>query len=717
MRRAGTILAAILLAVSCSTTKLLPEGTYRLAQNKVVVHGEKSVPASDITPYLKQKANGTFIFGWNPLINVYNWSDGSGKGINGAFEKVGVAPVQFDPSLVDASTKNIINHLDYLGYYHSKVDAEVNTDKGRLAKVRYDVYPGKRYPIDRIVFDIPEGEFRDEFMRDTVNLSVKKGDFLSEKSLEQETTRSTAYMRNLGYYAFNKTNFFFEADTLGKSNILHYRVRGYSRNEPEAADVPIRKFTIGDVTISHSDEVPFREKVLRKFNTIRPGDVYSETLVNNAYNRFSALKVFSSVAIEMTPVDSSTVDCDIKLGGSGVMGFKINGEASINNAGLYGLSPQLSFFHKNIFHGGEWLNIGVTGNWQYKPRSDMRSTEFGVSASLSFPKLLGFDVAKIKGPNIPRTDVKLSYNYQNRPEYKRSIANFTYGYSGQFSDKLSYQLYPLQANLTKLYDVSADFLLVILQNPSLWDTFTDHIDLGVGGSIYHTTNADIVPKTSYRYSRFNFDLSGNVVSLFNRFLPTDEILEEKTIFGLPYNQYVKGELNLGQTFRFGRNNGHALAMRLDAGVGYAYGNSLSLPFEKRFYCGGASSMRGWQARMLGPGYDELMDYFIIPSQVGDIKLEADLEYRFKMFWKLEGALFAEAGNVWEWGMNPKDMLGSVAGDWGAGIRVNLDFILMRLDAGFKVHDPSRPEGQRWLSPAQWFRNDGFSIHFGVGYPF
>ncbi len=180
---------------------------------------------------------------------------------------------------------------------------------------------------------------------------------------------------------------------------------------------------------------------------------------------------------------------------------------------------------------------------------------------------------------------------------------------------------------------------------------------------------------------------------------------------------MKVALSLGKTFRFGGNDTQALALRLDGGIGRAYGNSVALPFEKQFYCGGASSMRGWQVRTLGPGFSEMDSFFIIPNQTGDIKIEADLEYRFKMFWKLEGALFAEAGNVWQHDALQELRLESLAADWGLGVRLNMDFILLRVDMGFKLYDPSREAGSRWAGPSKWLRDDGFAVHFGVGYPF
>ena len=719
MKRSLLLIISLLSLVSCSTTKLVPEGSYRLLSNKVVFEGEKLSP-NDVTPYIRQQAKKGLILGWSPGMSIYNWSNGSGQGINRVWETIGTPPVIFDPSQIEGSCTNIAKHLETLGYYGSKVTGEVGFS-GRLAKVKYHVTPGKRIPIDQIVYEVPGGTFGEHFRADSSNITVHVGDFLSEKALEAETVRGAGVFRNLGYYEFNKNFYTFEADTLSDVTTLYYRIR----EEP-------RVFHIGQVNISHPAGIPFRESLLRKFNVIQPGALYNEQIVNTTYARLAALKVFNSVSVEMSPADSVTVDCDIRLSGLDQLGFKINLEASTNASDLLGFSPKLNLYHKNLFHGGEWLDLGFTGNWQWVPKTQISSSELGVTASLSFPRLLGVSPRRMRGENIPRTEFKASFNYQNRPEYKRILTSFNFGYNGQIGREYFYQLYPLQVSTVKLYEVDETFLDRLLTYPYLWDTFEDQINAGVGAMLYHTTNSDVVPKTAYHYERLSLEASGNVISLFNPILPTYEgIMKQHLLFGLPYKQYVRAELNLGRVFRFGWGDRQSLALHMVAGVGLAYGNSVSLPFEKQFYCGGANGMRGWQARTLGPGFAPLSDYFKIPSQTGDLKFEADIEYRFPSFWKLEWAVFAEAGNVWTLPLLRKDLvdglggdvdeserfsLRSIAADWGIGLRVNLDFILIRLDVGFRLHDPARAEGDRWVRPRDWFHGSS-AIHFGVGYPF
>lgn len=712
---------------SCSNTRLLGENEYRLEANKVEFKGNaEGLSTSDVSSYIKQQSNNAYILGW-----IYNWSNpAKDDWFNNALRKIGKAPVVFNGFQVSSSQENIIRHLDYLGYYNSEVTPAIDTI-GKNVRVTYYVTPGARCRIDTIVFKVPEGEFAEEFDADKKNILVKSGDWLSEKVLESESARGASYFRNRGYYDLSKNNYFFEADTLGSRNKLIYQIREYTRNEPAYSASPLVKYHIGQVQISHSAEVPFREEVLKSVNVIHPGDLYSEKQANVSYSRLTALRVFNNVGIEMTPSDSATVDCRITMRESKPLGFKFNFEASTNSTGLMGISPNLSFYHKNIFHGGEWLSLGFSGNFQRKFDDGTRANEFGINGSLSLPRFLGLPYSAFKGPNIPRTEVQASINYQNRPEFERFIASGSFGYTGN-DDSFFYQFYPFRATVIKVSSMSQAFLESLYQS-GLWHLFNDDIDAGIGGQLYWTTDASVIPKGSYQYARLVFDVAGNTISLLNPILPEGEF-GAKTLFGLYYSQYIRAALDLGRTIRFSPSS--SLALRLSAGGGHGYGKSSNMiPYEKQFYVGGASSMRGWQARTLGPGDSENYGVFSIPSQVGDIKMEFDAEFRQKLFWKLEGAVFAEAGNVWDFVdfrdtyENVGEFMRTVAMDWGLGLRLNLDFILLRLDFGMKIYEPSRKwrwseeewhmytDGNCWVSPFDWLDSNGGAIHFGVGYPF
>ena len=699
-----------LLAAGCATQRLA-EGEYRLAGNKIKVEG-KQVSNSELTSYLAQKPSASFL----------------------GIRRPGAPLVLYDESQANTSADNIVNHLEYIGYYGSKVRSEVEYKRKR-AYVTYYVTPGKRYTIRSIDFELPQDEeFRKEFETDKPHITIKEGQYLAESTLEAETVRSAEFFRNRGYYGFDKSFYFFEADTLSHDGTaaLTMAIRDYPRNGSPDEAKPHRKFTIGEVTLSYPKEIPIRTYILEELNVLHPGMPYSERAVNATYSRLSNLSVFNSVNVTMNPVSDNVVDCDINLLNGGVQGFKANIEASVNSTGLFGISPQLNYFHKNFFHGGELFNMGLKGNFQFKTKDKIRSTEFSVSSSLRIPKsvssslripkLIGLPNSLFRGPNLPHTDMSLGFSYQDRPEYKRMMIPTSFGYTGNIRRNFTYQFFPFQANIVRLGNISESFAERLVADLFLLNAYSDHFDMGMGGMLYYTTDPTPIPKRTYTYGRLSFDLAGNVLSLFNSAMPTNQV-NQHTIWQIPYAQYVRGELQLGQTFRFGDGDTQAVALRFLVGAGYGYGNSTTVPFEKQFYAGGANSMRGWQARALGPGrVQPWTEYFLIPSQTGDFKMEANVEYRFPIVWKLEGALFADAGNVWNLRMadymeGSNFSFDTIAADWGMGMRVNLDFILVRIDLGLKVYEPCRPDGERLIGPEQWLQSGNFALHFGVGYPF
>ncbi len=726
--RALAVVLAFAAASSCSTTRVLGEGEYRLEKNRIEVVNDPGFNVREVQPYVKQHAGTSFLMGWNPLVNVYNWSSKSGRGFfSKVLRGIGTAPVVYNPELVEASVENIGNHLEYIGYYGSKVESEVSVNR-RKVTVDYKITLGKTYKISDIDFVLPSGgEFAADFLADTVNLSVKKGDILSEDALEAETARSSAYMRNLGYYGFTKNYYTFEADTLSGDGLarLEMKVMDHTRNETSDSGEPHRKFKFGNVTISHDKDLKFKEKILREMNLITPGAPYSESIVNTTYSRLSQLNVFNSVNIGMTKADTNVVDCSINLSQSRTQGFKVNLEASTNSSGLMGVSPRLSYYHKNIFGGGERLSLSFLGNFQFRLSDDIHSNELGFSTGLSIPRLIGIPMRFFRGPVVPRTEINFSDNFQSRPEFTRNRISTSFGYTGIRLRRALLSVYPLQVNIVRIFDMDPDFYNNLAQNRFLWNAYQDHFDAGSSMTLAYSTTTSPNPKETYNYFRLQVDASGNVLSLFNSLMKQDEF-GNHLIWGVMYSQYVKGEFSIGKTWVFGKEGSQAIATRFLAGVGYAFGNTFSIPFEKQFYSGGASSLRGWQARSIGPGNEPLNELFIIPSQTGDVKFEANIEYRFPLFWKLGGAVFVDAGNIWTVRENGfgevttkfslKTAPSQIAANTGFGLRLDLNFLLLRLDMGLKFHDPSRQEN-KWISPRMWFERDGYAVHFGVGYPF
>ena len=704
MKLKGLLLIAFsaCLTAGCGAARVLEEGEHTLRKNETVVSAP--IQSSELTPYIKQQPSTNFIFR-----GIYNLS-GKGEGkFAELLRRIGTPPVVFDESLAAASASGIKDHLEYLGYYGSSV-SYTPVYRGSGVRVRYDVSLGSTYRVDSIRYDLPEDSlFRAEFSSDVVSSELKKGVMLSKKLLEAEAENSSALFRQRAAFDFSSSAYRFEADTLGGSAILTYKVLAAPK-----------RFRVDSISFEWPDNYRFRRKVLERMLTFSEGDPYNEKEVSTTYSRLSSIRSFSSVSIEMNAVSDSLVRCNVNLTPAKLQGFKVNLEASTNSSGLFGISPKVDFYHRNIFGGGEWLNIGFAGNFQTKfDGGATRSNELGASVSISFPRFLGLPMRFFRGPNIPRTDVSVAYNYQNRPEFKRNIFSASFGYSGiSLGGRIKYQVNPFQVNFVNLGSMDAAFRESLDSNPFIKYAYSDHCDAGLGSTFQYSTSSDPIPTVSSTTLRLGLDASGNVLSL----------LGLESILGSPCSQYVRGEASLSRVWFLGRNSRSSIAARLYAGAGYAYGNSTAMPFEKQFYVGGANSLRGWQSRALGPGFSEQDSFFIIPSQTGDIKLEANLEYRLRLFWKLEGALFLDAGNVWSWnesedpGEHPRafgsDFYKSIAMDWGYGLRVNLSFIVLRLDMGLKFRDPSLGSGaDLWRKPSQWFKSDGFSIHFGVGYPF
>ncbi|MCF0164146.1 MAG: BamA/TamA family outer membrane protein, partial [Bacteroidales bacterium] len=671
--------------------------------------------------------NTYYLFGWNPFLCVYNWSDGSGSWWDKTVKKIGIPPVVYDSTMVESTNKGMINHLEYQGYYNSKVTNRIEK-KGKLVRVYYDVELGKQFPIKDLSLTVRDTAIARLIEQNSKDVNLKQGDPLSQEMLETESEKTAKMLRNNGYYGFTKNYFFFSADTISApdSALLYVRLANHTRNESSSMDRPHRVYTIGNVSITPTGNLKVRESFLKNINRVQPGTQYNENVINNTYQRFTSHSLFSSVNMNLDPVDSTTVDCNILLSPSKLQGFKTKLEASVNSTGLIGISPSLSYYHKNIFHGGETLNLGFMGNFQFMTNKPVSSKEFAVSASISFPKFVLLP-DKVFDSSLPRTDVTANFNYQSRPEYKRTIISASYGYTWNLRQRHYFQISPIKANIVRIRDLDSTFI-ASLKNPYMMNSYVDHFDLGGSVVYYYTTASETNPKVSYFYARCQVDFAGNLMNLLNDFLKKDKS-GQAMIWDIPYSQYVRTELSVVPTIRFGHNDQFAFAFRGLIGVGVPYKNSISMPFEKLFYAGGSNSLRGWQARSVGPGKAQIEDAFRINNQTGDIHLEANAEFRFPIVWKLNGALFADAGNIWSLPTKThtegeseiyegtfifKDVFKSSAFAYGLGIRLDFGLLLVRLDLGLKGYDPSK---QAWYKASEWFTKNGYALHFAIGYPF
>ena len=723
------LLALLVMAAGCSTTKMLAEDELRLAENKVVITNGPTYNPSNLTPYIKQKSNH-YVFGkWHPGLYIYNWQNGKGKGWDRFCQKIGQAPVVYEEGMVGQSIKSMVDHLTYQGYYNSTIEAHPQVKNGTV-RVEYDVTLGKQFPIRDIEYVVKDTTLAGLMAADSSNFTVQPGDYLSEENLEKESERLSSLFRNNGYWGFSKNYFFFYADTSTRRDEadLIVKLENYTRNESEEAAREHRQYTIGNVAIMPQPGMRVRQKFLQNLNQLKPGELYSEEKINREYDRYASIPLFSSVNMMLreSDYDSTAVDCRILLQQARLQALKLNLEGSFNSTGLFGVTPALSYSHKNIFGGGEVFTLGFRGNFQFMFRDPTRAIELSVNSGLKIPWYPDF-ILRMPFVNQPQMDINLTYSFQNRPEYTRNIVTGLYGFNWNIAKKFYYQFHPIQLSVVNTTRLDSTFMARLV-DPYLKNSFRSHFDLGGTGTFYFTTNTKVNPKVTYFYTRFQYDVSGNMMSLLGKTgLFKKGERGEDLIFGIPYSQYVRAEMQAVGTFRIGDVGQYALAVRALAGAGYAYGNSVSLPFEKLFYAGGASSMRGWRARSVGPGMAPRDTSFAIANQSGDMHLEANVEMRFPLFWKLEGAVFADIGNVWNIGADDldgqsrdprslfsfKNLFRSTAMDVGLGARVDFGMVLIRFDLGLKVYDPSK---QEFMGINDWVQGN-YAFHFGIGYPF
>jgi len=742
--RKGVFLMILFLS-GCAGTRYVPQGEYLLRKNTLEVVPEKIVSPSSLQSYIRQKPNTSIIFGWKAFLNIYSLSPDKDNGWSRFLRRMGEPPVVFDPSLITYSKLNLDNYLTSLGFYFNTITDTV-TYRNRKASVHYTIMPGKTYTIDTIRLGKADTNLAALYLQHQDRAVIGPGHILSSQTLEREAARINSVMRNNGYYSFNRSLVSFLADTLRQNGTatLEVQLPGNGEHKP----YKIRKINVypgfdpiqavmdtayyksvesrdyEGMTFHYNGKTTIRPRIISNMSFIRPGELYDESKVKTTYDRLSSIRLMNSVTLLFDEVSSSRqqdtaeVDCTIRMIPGNSQGYKVNLEASSNSNGLIGISPALSYYHKNIFRGGEWLTLALMGNFQFKLKNPIRATELGASLSLTFPKML-FPVSnRIFSGRIPRTEVTASYSYQSRPEYTRNIASGTFGYTWSMGDKFHYTVNPVKMKLVKLYNMSPGFL-ESLNDPFLIDTYRDHLDLGLSSIFYYTSDNSPVHNTTWHYVRVGLEAAGNLLSAFNSLMKADST-GSHMIAGIAYSQYIKIDINAGYTLI---RNRHQLAGRFYAGVGVPYGNAASLPLEQMFYAGGANSLRAWQARTIGPGSMPLDSTFSIPNQAGDIRLELNLEYRFPLFWKLEGALFADAGNIWTLPRGNaapagvfrfSDFYRSIAMDAGLGIRVNLDFVILRLDLGMIMRDPVK---QAWVPPSRWLKRENYSFQFGVGYPF
>ncbi|MDR2125571.1 MAG: outer membrane protein assembly factor [Prevotellaceae bacterium] len=731
-------IVCFLFLISCSTTQHLDAGKYKLVKNKIEINTKK-INKADIELYIKHNPAKSSIFRKREFVAL-------------------------DTALVEKSKSNINIYLNELGYYSNDVSDTIIYKKNK-AKVVYRIKIDEPLKVKNMIYDIADKNVQELVFADSMSTKIRSGTVLSYENMEAERDRITSNLRNNGYFYFNKTYIAFRADSsAGKNSVklkmtienassvdsigkrvyhnhIKYKIKNvYVFTRADAGRISRNtRFTRGmdtvkydGVDIVYRDSQHIGENLFKRINLIMENDVYNEQNVNQTYSNFANLNLFRTQRIEFEETENkeqengfSYLNCFIYLSPLTIQGYDLGLEVSTNSSELLGISPTLGYIHRNLLKGAEQLELNLSGMYQFrigKEQGYKRSTEFGINTSLNIPKFLMPFQIKYFQKNIPHTKFAANYLHQQRNIYTRTIAGLSFGYEWNSSDYARFTLNPIELKIVKLKNMDQDFYDRIRKDPYVRSLYENYFSLGLSASFTHTNQFETYARITH-YFRINFDIAGSFISLFNPLFKKDAN-NKRLIFDTRYSQYARIDLTFTQNRIIDKNN--KLVYRLFAGIGQAYGNSISMPFEKMFYAGGANSMRGWQVRSIGPGSAPRDTIFTIPNQVADFRLEFNAELRFKVFWLLEGAVFFDAGNIWT--LNKDDIrekarfefdtfFKTIATNTGIGARFNINNIFtIRIDWGFRIHDPALPD-HRFVKVKDWLSGDNNSIHFAINYPF
>lgn len=776
-----------MLCSACSVTRHIPEGEYLLSRVKIendrTVPRKERIPKEDLAKYIRQTPNKRFL-GTNIPVWLYESANPEKQnGWNNWKRRLGQAPVLLDMSHTERSARNLKVYMNSKGLFCSTSSYEVDTTSRRKrAKVTYRTRQGDLYRIARIGYDFRDEAMESIILADTIHTLLKTGEPFDITVLDAERERITAYLKEQGYYNFTVGNIAYIADTLGAARsvdltmVVNPRLTGYDARG-EAVIEPNIVYRVGEVNIypdysptnlqnrSERDTIRFdtihhrglniiydkrmhlRPSVLRQAVSLTPNRAYNVESVNRTYSDLMALGFFRTAKIAFseqparierrdtiriedeygiqTSVQRSTegvLDCNIYCTPTLRQSFKLELEGSTTSS-FYGLKATVGYQNRNFFRGAESFDVSFTGGYEFMKAKDAamrRATEIGVTAGLTFPRFLLPGDRYFTSIVQPKTKLEASVNFQDRPYYRRTLTSVAFGYQWSNRHSSTFSLRPIDINVVKVDRLDPDFLSQT-ENQYLVNSYKTQLIAGLSFS-YGFNNQRHNLGGNATVIRFNAETSGNLIDGLSRLFGADRSKAYHRLFGIRYSQYFRTDLSVSRKIMLGEKS--AIAGRLYGGVAKAYGNSDAIPFDRLFYAGGSNSMRGWAPRTLGPGsVPEPKSAF--PTQLGDMKLEANLEVRFPIWGIVHGATFFDLGNIWYMESNPseyseeavfhvKNFYKQLGFNTGLGIRFDIKFAVLRLDWGVQLHNPNRPEGERWIRKFDWSNT---ALNFGVGYPF
>lgn len=753
-------LSLLLVLYSCSATKFIPEGYYML--DRVNVQSEdKRVKANSLKGYIRQHPNSR----WFSLVKVpmgpYALSGkDSTKAINRFLQRIGEMPVVYDSLEAERTRVSIEAAVRNMGYLQARAETETQI-KGKKIKVNFRVIPGELYKIRNFTYEIADSVQRKLYECDSLSRLLHARMPFDMNRLEEERVRITNLFQNNGYYLFNKDYIRYEADSTIQNRMVDVKMIVALPLQNDSVSHLHRQYQIGKVEvfcdvdeddtaslkqiekngyqIFFRDHLKVRPTVLADRIVLEQGRLYRESDVQATYNNLGRLYSVLSTNVHLVPRDSSVLDSKVTVTTNRPhsIGAELEGT---NSAGDLGAALSFSYQNRNLFHGSELFTLKVRGAFEaitgLEGYADQNYIEFSTEAGLMLPNLK-LPLWKRHPASVESTsEVSVMYDSQNRPEFHRRVLTgaLRYRWTNK-KTRLQHRLDLVDLNYIFMPWISETFKKDYLddeenRNAILRYNYENLFIVKQGYSMVYNSQGDAGPNASYGKNataiRLNIETAGNLLYGMSNLLHTQKNgSNQYTLFNIAYAQYVKGDFDFSRSFKFDERN--SLAIHAALGISYPYGNSTILPYEKRYFSGGANSVRGWSVRGLGPGTyagtDGRIDFI---NQTGDIKLDLSMEYRTFLFWKLHGAVFLDAGNIWtirsyEDQPGGQFRIGSfykqIAAAYGLGLRLNFDFFILRLDGGMKAVNPAgQSKETRYPLIHPNFKRD-FTLHFAVGLPF
>lgn len=762
------LVALTMLTSACSSLRFVPEGETMLQKVRMTsdVH---EVKPSEYRRFVRQEANSRWLSFLKVPLAFYRMSGtDSTRRFNRFLQRLGEAPVIYDPSLTDYTCQTIAQTLQGHGYLSARVTADT-VNRNRRTSITYRMHPGGRSFVSQLDYS-----FDDERMRQLVmSPRVQKGSLIyrgmpfDTEILNEERKRIIRLLQNEGYYALNQDFITYAADTLkgdyGVEVTMEFRcLPGIS---PERAYVP---YTFSNITINEevsgrddADSVRYsgmlfcspqgrRRRVARRVLAghvhLQPDCLYEDRKMQYTYQSLNSLGIVHYTSVRTIPYPDSLradgthpVDAEVfvKLNKPVGISFEVEGT---NTAGDLGAAASLTLSHRNIFRGSELLSLKVRGAFEsirgLEGYADANFLEYGADLSLTVPRLMLPLRRKVAQRVRSNTEFSLQYNSQDRPEFHRRVwtGGLYYQWNPLKDTRFRHRVEAFSLNYLYMPWISATFRREYLDNTdsrnsilrySYEDLFILKMGYGLTFNSLRQTGTQSLYNTDGYQIRFNTELAGSALyglSALLRFRQNDE--GEYVIGNIPFSQYAKVDFDFSKSVRL--TDRSSLAFHGAVGVAIPFGNSTIIPYEKRYFSGGANSVRGWSVRELGPGAytgrDGRVDFI---NQTGNLKLDLSVEYRAHLLWKIDGAAFIDAGNIWNTRHYEGMELGEfhwdsfarqIAVAYGLGLRLNFGYFIVRFDGGMKAVNPAYEGRRHYPLIHPNFKRD-FTFHFAVGLPF